>query len=60
MTLHSTMFLLIHNAAFLRAFEALFTFHDVSINTGCNDIRIVCQKSFTFHDVSINTILRTD
>ena len=35
--------------------EAIFTFHDVSINTMEKGLKNWMMFSFTFHDVSINT-----
>ena len=55
LNLHSTMFLLILNQQTGRMPNRLFTFHDVSINTLLNLIKLLLRNPFTFHDVSINT-----
>ena len=55
--LHSTMFLLIHDwkLSCEKVKELLFTFHNVSINTGLYFTNAEDSGLFTFHNVSINT-----
>ena len=54
-SLHSTMFLLIHDSnLFIQSFLD-FTFHYVSINTASGIIPSPNILNFTFHYVSINT-----
>ena len=56
-TLHSTMFLLIHLLRRKSLFRTFcFTFHNVSINTEACQLSLLQSLSFTFHNVSINTI----
>ena len=53
--LHSTMFLLIPlNISILDAFTSIFTFHNVSINSG-KPATAKRAFQFTFHNVSINS-----
>ena len=55
-TLHSTMFLLIlkkHDNYYVAG--PVFTFHNVSINTGTGTNATIDSIIFTFHNVSINT-----
>ena len=55
-SLHSTMFLLIHKFPFLRCTHcSIFTFHYVSINTKILEAFFGSMRNFTFHYVSINT-----
>ena len=55
--LHSTMFLLILQiAANIIGEHIVFTFHNVSINTGGLAGAVGNVDYFTFHNVSINTV----
>ena len=58
LSLHSTMFLLILTKATLPdSLTTIFTFHNVSINTGESDCEGLREEFiFTFHNVSINTL----
>ena len=54
--LHSIMYLLILPTVRKSAlYFFLFTFHNVSINSGAIDIKFYVPKIFTFHNVSINS-----
>ena len=55
-TLHSTMFLLIPEEHIYFTLLSIFTFHNVSINTGGLAGAVGNVDYFTFHNVSIKTV----